>query len=135
MGHNSALAALGQRLLQLKNLQIKIGIGDQKTSANGKNLAETAMEQEFGSQTNPPRAFMRTSIENRKAEWLRNFGKAAKSVVQNKADAQSEAQKLGTRIANDLASDTHHFADRLRRHDEKSASIINEIADSFESEP
>ncbi|MHC5308175.1 hypothetical protein [Bartonella sp. LJL80] len=135
MAAQSAFSLLNQRLKDLQKLKLEVIIDKNKVGPNGKNLQQTALEQELGNQKKPPCAFLRTSIETHKSQWLKSFADASQMVMQGKTDPRIISQELWKKVTHDLANDTRRFADNLRQSDESSANIINAIADSFESEP
>ena len=68
---------MGDTLRQIgencRNQKVRIGILENATTEDGKQVAEYAAYNEYGTRHIPPRPFMRLTIGQHKEDWVRTF--------------------------------------------------------------
>lgn len=76
---------------------LRVGIINSATYPDGKSVAQVAFDNEFGTKKIPPRPFMRSTIAEKKAEWIAMVAPLVQQVGAEKAMLQ-----LGEVIKGDI---------------------------------
>lgn len=88
-----------KRLLSdAKAVTVSVGI----RGAENSDLAEYAAANEFGTDTIPERSFLRTTVDENAAKYVKVIGKGIKRVLAGQARLHDEFDRLGLRVVRDV---------------------------------
>lgn len=91
---------------QYNSSRLRVGFIDSATYPDGQNVATVAFWNEYGTKIAPPRPFMRTAINDHRAEWIETLKQAVAKYGADKAMLQ-----LGEVIKGDIVFNILNWQD------------------------
>lgn len=82
-----------------EKLEVRAGIFETATYPDGTPVAEVAYENEYGTDSIPPRPFFRTTIAEKQKDWADSV---AEGLQYYKGDIRAALEATGERMADDL---------------------------------
>lgn len=80
---------------ELAKLKAFVGWLESAKYGDGIPVAGVAATQEYGTDTIPPRSFIRTTMADKKDQWLKLLEQGAKAILAGRETADSVMEKLG----------------------------------------